>query len=196
MINNADVLIVDECSMISAGLLETVKLCCFATKDAGKNNFCLLDYLFGDLFQLPAVENPQVFQSPLWKHFQMVSLKENCRQSEDLVYAELLNRIRIGNHSSEDLEVLSKRVCGTGHPFDQECAITENATVLCSKHEYKDVINEQLLSTLPSEVIECHASDSDCSGAPLNKFQITKLNQSKSAPPQVLKLKCGAPLYS
>ena len=56
-------------------------------------------YLFGDLFKLPAVENVQVSQSPLWKHFQMVSLKENCRQSENLVYAELLNRIRIGNHS-------------------------------------------------------------------------------------------------
>ena len=53
------------------------------------------------------------------------------------------------------------------------------ATVLHSKHEYKDVINEQLLSTLPSKIIECHASDSDCSGAPLNKFQITKVNQSK-----------------
>ena len=48
------------------------------------------------------------------------------------------------------------------------------------------------MSTLPSEVIECHASDSDCSGALLNKFQRTKLNQSKSAPSQVLKLKCGA----
>ena len=84
-------------------------------------------------------------------------------------------------------------MCGTGHPFDHECPITENATVLCSKHEYKDVINEQLLSTLPSEVTECHASDSDYSGAPLNKFQITKLNQCKSAPPlsQVLKLKRG-----
>ena len=92
MINNADVLIIDECSMISAGLLETVhKLCCFATKDAGKNKLLFAVHLFGDLFQLPAVENPQVFQSPLWKHFQMVSLKENCRQSEDLVYAELLN---------------------------------------------------------------------------------------------------------
>ena len=67
--------------------------------------------------------------------------------------------------------------------------IIMHGTVLCSKHEY---INEKLLSTLPSEVIECHASDSDCSGAPLNKFQITKLNQTKSAPPQVLKLKCGA----
>jgi hypothetical protein len=116
---------------------------------------------------------------------------ENCRQSEDVVYAELLNRIRIGSHSSDDLEVLSKRVCGTGHPFNRECTITENATVLCSKHEYKDVVNEQL-STLPSEVVECHASDTDCSGAPLNKFQIIKLNQSKSAPPEVLKLKCGA----
>ena len=111
----------------------------------------------------------------------MVSLKENCRQSEDVVYAELLNQIRIGNHSIEDLEVLSKRVCGTGHPFDHECMFTENATVLCSVREYKDVVNEQLLSTLPSEVIECHTSGSDCS----NKFQIIKLNQSKSAPSQV-----------
>jgi hypothetical protein len=86
-------------------------------------------------------------------------------------------------------------VCGTGHPFNREWTITENTTVLCSKHEYKDAINEQL-STLPSEVVECHASDTDCSGAPLNKFQIIKLNQSKSArksaPPEVLKLKCGA----
>ena len=30
--------------------------------------------------------------------------------------------------------------------------------------------------------------NSDCSGAPSNKFQVIKL----SAPPQVLKLKCGA----
>ena len=54
---------------------ETVhKLCCFTTKDAGKNKLLFAGksvYLFGDLLQLPAVENPQVFQSPLWKHFQM-----------------------------------------------------------------------------------------------------------------------------
>ena len=121
----------------------------------------------------------------------MVSLKENCRQSEDMIYAELLNRIRIGNHSSEDLKVLSKRVCGTGHSFGPECTITENATVLCSKHECKDIINERLLSSLPSNVIDCHASDSDCSGALLSKFQKIKLNQSKNAPPKILKLKYG-----
>ena len=46
--------------------------------------------------------------------------------------------------------MLSKRVCGTGHTFDPGCTVTENTTVLCSKHEYKDVINEQVLSTLPS----------------------------------------------
>ena len=81
-------------------------------------------------------------------------------------------------------------MCGTGHPFGPECTITENATVLCSKHECKD-INEQL-SSLPSNVIDCHASDSDCSGAPLSKFQKIKLNQSKNAPPKILKLKYGA----
>ena len=84
---------------------------------------------------------------------------------------KLLNRIRIGNHSSEDLKVHSKRIGGTGHPFDHERTITADTTVLCSKHEY-DVINEQLSSTLLSEVIECHASDSNSTGAPLNKFQL------------------------
>ena len=38
MVSNADVLIIDECSMMPASLLETVhKLCCFATKDSEKN---------------------------------------------------------------------------------------------------------------------------------------------------------------
>ena len=66
------------------------KLCCFTTKDPGKTKL-LFAGKSGDLFQLPAVDNPQVFQSPLQNHFQMVLLKENCRQSEDMVYAELLN---------------------------------------------------------------------------------------------------------
>ena len=88
-----------------------------------------------------------------------------------MVYAQLLNQIRIGSYNSEDLELLSKQVCGTGNPIDHECTITENATVMCSKHEYKDVINERLLTTLPSKIIDCCAIDSDCSGALLSKFQ-------------------------
>ena len=88
--------------------------------------------------------------------------------------------------------MLSKRVCGTGHPFGLECTITEIATVLCSKHECKYIINERLLSSLPSNVIDCHTSDSDYQGAPLSKFQKIKLNQSKNAPPEILKLKYGA----
>ena len=36
-VSNADMLIIDECSMMSASLLENVhNLCCFATKDTGK----------------------------------------------------------------------------------------------------------------------------------------------------------------
>ena len=62
MVSNADVLIIDECSMMSASLLEKVhNLCCFATKDPGKSKLLFAGksiYLFGDLFQLPAVDNP------------------------------------------------------------------------------------------------------------------------------------------
>ena len=49
---------------------------------------------------------------------------------------------------------------------------TQQYSVQNMNIKYKDVITEQLLSTLPSDVIECHASDSDYLGAPLNKFQI------------------------
>ena len=95
LINSADVLIIDECSMISAGLLKTVhKQCCFTTKDAGKNKLLFAGKsVFLEMFQLPSVENPQVFQSPLWKHFQMVSLKTVgslkigiCRTPESNLY--------------------------------------------------------------------------------------------------------------
>lgn len=77
----ADVIIVDECSMMSARLFNTMhNLCCYATTDPVKRGLPFAGksvYLFGDLFQLPAVESPQLYQSPLWQKFTMVQLKEN-----------------------------------------------------------------------------------------------------------------------
>ena len=72
MVSNAGVLIIDERSMMPASLLETVhKLCCFATKDSEKNKLLFAGksvYLFGDLFQLPAVDNP-VISKPFMETF-------------------------------------------------------------------------------------------------------------------------------
>jgi hypothetical protein len=42
----------------------------------------------------------------LWKDFfKMYELNENKRQSGDLIYAQLLNRIRTGEHTENDFEL-------------------------------------------------------------------------------------------
>ena len=41
-------------------------------------------------------------------------------------------------------------------------------------------------------MIECHAVDTDSSGAPLNKYQIDYLNKVQGSPPSILKIKVGA----
>ena len=64
------------------------------------------------VFQEPA--NPE-FQitSQLdnrWKMFSSILLEKNHRQGRDKAYADLLNRLRIGEESEDDIEVLESRV--------------------------------------------------------------------------------------
>jgi hypothetical protein len=69
--------------------------------------------VFGDLYQLQPVFGRPVFTDMtkdgpihLWKDFfKMYELNENKRQSGDLIYAQLLNRIRTGEHTENDFEL-------------------------------------------------------------------------------------------
>lgn len=71
----------------------------------------------GDLFQLKPVMDSYLFTSPntgylplatnIWKeNFTMFELHEIMRQSENKPFAELLNRLREGNHKNKDISVL------------------------------------------------------------------------------------------
>ena len=42
--------------------------------------------------------------------FSSILLEKNHRQGRDKQYADLLNRVRIGQHTEEDLELLASRV--------------------------------------------------------------------------------------
>ena len=61
IVSNADVLIIDECNMLSAR--QSIIFAALQQRIQGKISCCLLENLFGDLFQLPAVDNPHLFQS-------------------------------------------------------------------------------------------------------------------------------------
>ena len=78
--------------------------------------------LSGDLQQLGPVKGryvfdkpiqeqylPTYFSDPLWEKFQCISLTINHRQGEDREYAEMLNRIRVGEQTVEDVLTLASR---------------------------------------------------------------------------------------
>ena len=45
---------------------------------------------------------------PLWEKFDVINLEINHRQEEDKDYANMLNRIRIGEQTEEDIEELKE----------------------------------------------------------------------------------------
>jgi hypothetical protein len=81
---------------------------------------------FGDLYQLPPVMDSFIFEdirnnqqsddytvlsSNLWQqYFTMYELTTTMRQLDCVSYAQMLNRLREGNQTSEDLEMLQTRV--------------------------------------------------------------------------------------
>ena len=52
---------------------------------------------------------------PHWDKFDVISLVENHRQNEDAEYANLLNRLRLGEHTEEDMISLEEQVRPEGH---------------------------------------------------------------------------------
>ena len=79
--------------------------------------------LFGDILQLKPVMGRYIFQEPLcpdyhlpymidplWQMFDVYHLTHNHRQGEDREYANILNRLRTGEHTEEDCKILKTRV--------------------------------------------------------------------------------------
>ena len=80
-------------------------------------------FAFGDMMQLQPVMGHYIMDRPInpefkithalnprWEMFQSLILETNHRQGKDKSYADLLNRIRIGQHTEEDLLLLRTRV--------------------------------------------------------------------------------------
>ena len=80
-------------------------------------------FVFGDLMQLRPVLGRFIFDDPIraeykavhkanprWQMFQSTILEKNHRQGKDKEYADLLNRLRIGCHTEEDVETLETRI--------------------------------------------------------------------------------------
>ena len=161
-------LIIDEVSMVSAQTLHDIHL--RLQEIMGVTNphvyFGGLSVLaVGDLLQLPPVGGSQVFSvqtnslarlhGSLWQRlFSVVELSVIYRQQGDPTFAQTLNRIRTGEHTEEDMELLSSRSMTTANPAP---ASALHIFPLRRQVENHNIV---MLSSMPAEPITISAHDS------------------------------------
>ena len=125
----ADILIIDEVSMMSKKIFEILNLLAKRSRRKLALPFGGLQVILsGDFFQLPPVFRPALdepdcgmfcFESPLWnwvfEEDAQIALVKNFRQTDN-IYMEILNEIREGRLSEAHMAVLKQRVGMTLDP--------------------------------------------------------------------------------
>ena len=128
-LQNLKLVIIDEVSMVKADMLYMLDLRLqeITQKEIPFGGIGVI--CFGDLMQLRPIQGKFIFEEPKntadfseahlldprWRMFDSVILEKNHRQGADGAYADLLNKIRIGAQTDEDLAPLMERVRPLGH---------------------------------------------------------------------------------
>ena len=194
-INAADVLIIDEISMLPPKTLDMVEVICRRVKKNPNSFGGLQVILVGDFFQLPPIiknqlENSQTsyldelserfaYGSTAWKgaELKVCYLSEQYRQ-DDQDYLELLSAIRANNFSASHLDYLqSRKIAYQESPSDLPKLFSHNIDV--------DRVNNEMLAKLPGE----YQSYTMMS---YGTRQLVEALQRGCLSPEILELKVGA----
>ncbi|XP_062572139.1 uncharacterized protein LOC134234095 [Saccostrea cucullata] len=161
-LSSLKVIIIDEISMVSADMLLFLHRRLQEITGSSEIFGGLSIFTFGDLFQLPPPAQRALFDQPsdeiarlygsLWKnHFKVVELQQIMRQRDDLSFARLLNRVRSGQHTNDDVWTLCTRETNDP-PEDILHVYTTNKAV--------DSYNNKKLESLSTSKFVVRAQDS------------------------------------
>ena len=160
---NAEIIIIDEISMVSKPLFAYVDARLKQIKGSPKPFGGMSVLAVGDFYQLPPVRQskPLCVFNPSeidlwWERFQMITLTEIMRQKDDVAFAEMLNRIRVkcktDELSQEDRDLLSQTITAPDQcPTDVLHIFATNKRV--------DEHNSATLTLLHSDVVDIDADD-------------------------------------
>jgi ATP-dependent DNA helicase PIF1 len=119
-IRQTDILVIDEISMMSAAVFEKIDQICKILKKNYKPFGGIQLVLTGDFLQLETVFDQKfdkdtrlIVQSDLFKQMfkkSTIVLTENFRQKNDNKYINLLLRLRKGEQTEQDIEILNSRL--------------------------------------------------------------------------------------
>ena len=114
----------------------------------------------------------------LWDLFEVIGLKTNHRQGESGTYADLLNRIRTGDQTEEDIALLKTRV----FPRNSQL-IPEDGLLITGTNKIVNEVNLKRLNELEGELFEIEAN---VRSKTRGKFKpaVDKAGQIKNAPLQ------------
>lgn len=186
LIAKADILIIDEISMLHDYRLDMIEEVARKARGIDKPFGGLQVVLVGDFFQLPPVNRGDsrqgsfVLSSDAWQNgsFTVCYLQQQYRQSDDDAYAQILNGIRAGVLTRSQLTSLQNRIDVVLDPFVARTRLlTTNADV--------DRINDTELARLDAEEYEYEMETTG------SKKYIEQLTRSCLAP-ELLRLKKGA----
>ncbi len=186
LIKKADVLVIDEISMLHDFRLDMVDEILRIVRDSPEPFGGVQVILCGDFFQLPPVNRRDsrqgsfVIASEAWQQgaFAVCYLEKQYRQTNDQDYTDILNGIRKGFLTRSQLAVLQSRTQAVEDPFaTQTRLLTVNVDV--------DSVNNAQLDELEGEL---HEYEMETHGG---KSYVEQLMRSCLAP-ETLRLKKGA----
>ena len=191
LLKGLQVLIIDEISMVSSQTLLKINNNLQRIKGNRKPFGNVSVICVGDLFQLKPCDGSYVFGSlesplndlllpePMFSQFKLVQLDEIMRQRDDLSFAELLCRVRIGKITSADILTLESRELKKdvdGYPIEALHVFATNALV--DGHNYEMIKRTAERYEVP--ILTClgydkcrdedtHLLETDVSKLPLSK---------------------------
>ena len=186
LIKHADILVIDEISMLHDFRLDMVDEALRHARGTTEPFGGLQVVLCGDFFQLPPVNRSDsrqggfVVQSSAWLNgkFAVCYLHKQYRQAKDQDYTDILNGIRAGVLTRRQLDALQARTKAVDDPFAARTRLlTVNVDV--------DTVNNEQLDKLSGKV---HAYDMETAGS---KKYVEQLQRSCLAL-ETLRLKKGA----
>lgn len=154
-IKNAQILAIDEISMLDAQTFDYINTVLKAIRSNNKPFGGLQLILFGDFFQLPPVEKNGgfCFESSTWTDLNLknIVLKKIYRQA-DSNFAQILNDIRQNNLKKEDLNAFYQQ---NNRPLPQN----KDVLHIFATNEAANNFNLQKFNSIPAEPIELVAKD-------------------------------------
>jgi ATP-dependent DNA helicase PIF1 len=169
MLYNADLLVIDEISMVSASMMDMIKMRLQVAKFSGAILFV------GDFFQLPPIQSTKnnydlfnevefAFESSSWEYFNPLIVElTTTKRTEDKEFFSLLSCIRKGEYSHE-IDTFLQSLRQNTHVLEK------NPTILFGTNKQVDQKNLQKLKEIDSEEILLPAKE---------KLHVNSLHENK-----------------